>query len=167
MYRKWVSCALLFFSTLYIGGCGGGTGGSPNPTPPSEGTAVSIKFTGGGPLAVAQQTGTGTWSTASLQNGTLSLTVPQGTTNYAVAYLCPTWQGMGAVSSEYVIEATTKDATSYSLSCYVNPTVGTVTGNVNVSAIANATQFRVYGAQSFSSSVITSTSGSFSFQAPT
>ena len=115
---------------------------------------------------MAQQIGPSSWTTASLQNGALKLTVPQGTASYAIAYLCPTWQGMGPVNGEYVIEATTKDAPSYSVSCYVNPTLGTISGSANVSAIANATKFAVFGAQGYSSSV-TGTSGAFSLQAPT
>jgi len=167
MHRTKLHYALLLIGALYLSACGGGSLSSSNQQPRPTGTAIAVKFTGGAPLAIAEEIGTGNWTTASLQNGALGLTVPQGTSTYAIAYLCPTWQGMGPVSSEYVLQATIKDATSYSVTCYVNPTLGTISGSANVSAIANATQFRVYGAQGISSNVVTATSGPFSFQAPT
>jgi hypothetical protein len=169
MKRKQLSvCTLLLSGTLFLSACGGGSASSSNPPPPGPtGTAIAVQFTGGTPLAVAYQTGTGSWTTASLQSGFLNFTVPEGTSTYAVAYVCPTWQGMGPVSSEYILEATIKDPATFSVSCFMNPAVGTITGNVNVSAIATATQFRVYGSQFSSSSLTSGTSGAFSFQAPT
>ncbi|MBV8051243.1 MAG: hypothetical protein JOZ80_08655, partial [Acidobacteriaceae bacterium] len=134
MHRIKSQFALLIIGTLFLTACGGGSSSLQNPQP--SGTAVTVKFLGGTPLAVAQQVGTGSWASASLQNGTLNLTIPEGTSTYAIAYLCPTWQGMSPVSSENVIGATLTDATSYSVSCYVNPTLGTISGSANVSAIA-------------------------------
>jgi hypothetical protein len=169
MKRKQVSiCALLLSGTLFLSACGGGSSSSSNPPPQTpSGTAISAQFVGAAPTAVAYQTGTGNWTAASLQSGSLNFSVPQGTSTYSVAYVCPTWQGMGPVSNEYILEATTKDPATFSVSCFMNPTPGTITGNVNVSAIATATQFRVYGSQFLSSSLTSGTSGAFSFQAPT
>lgn len=146
----------------------GNFGGSASATlsvNPPPGTQIAVKFTGGAPLAVAQQIGAGNWAAASLKNGSLNLTVPAGTSTYGIAYVCPTWQGMGPVSSEYAIYATTQDATSFTVSCFVNPTLATVTGNFDVSAIATATQAQIYASEFFSQTV-SGVSGAFSFQAP-
>ena len=129
--------------TAGICGCGGGSTSS---VPPPTGTPVAVTFAGVAPLAVAVQTGTGKWATASASGGTLSFTVPKGTTTYAIAYVCPGYPGMGAtVNSEYVIEASTQDSTTYSTTCLAFPATGSATGIADASVIAGATDIRIYG----------------------
>lgn len=144
-------------------GCGGGSSGSGGRTP--TGTPITINFAGGAPLAAAAQIGTGAWATAATSGGQLTFSIPTGTTTYAVAYVCPTWQGMSPVNQEFVIEATTTDDTTYTVTCFQNPTTGTATGTASVSAIPGATQIAIAGNHGYGTSV-NSTFGAFSASMP-
>ena len=64
------------------GGNGGGGGGGSTPT------TVTVSFAGT-PTALATQIGTGAFTAATLTSGALTLNIPSGTTNFAVAYICP------------------------------------------------------------------------------
>lgn len=152
--------------TVFLLGCGGGNSTSPGGGTTPPGTQVAVTFTGGAPLVVADQIGTGTWAAATVQSGVLNLTIPQGTTTYGIAYLCPTYQGMGPVKPEYVLYATISDPTSYSVPCFAAPTTGTVTGSVKASSIAGTTGVEVVAPRSFGQ-FLSSSSGSFNFSAPT
>ncbi len=170
MYDKRISIASLMLAvTIFFTGCGGSGsyssgGGGSNPSPNT--TAITVTFAGSGqPLAAATQFGTGAWTTATVTNKTLTLSVPNGTTNYAVAYVCPTWQGMGPVNPENVIEATVADGVAYTVSCYAAPATGTVTGSANASAIAGTANISVRGMGGYGPS-ISGTSGSFSGSMP-
>ncbi len=137
------------------GGSGGGGGGGGGMTP--TGTPVTVTFStkGSMPTAVAEQIGSGAWTTASVQSGALNLTVPTGTTKYAVAFVCPPVLLQGTLDQENVIEATTSDPTSYTVDCYATtaPITGTATGSVNASAIAGANQVLVRGTQGYGTNV--------------
>ncbi|HLY99802.1 MAG TPA: hypothetical protein VKT33_12150 [Candidatus Angelobacter sp.] len=129
------------------------------------GTMVTVTFTGGTPLAAATQSGTGTFTAATITGGKLSLTVPQGTTKYAIAWVCPGVAGSGnTVNSEFVIEATTQDPTSFSTSC-LGPATSTVTGSANASLITSATDINIAGNQGLGGNV-GSNSGNFSVSLP-
>jgi hypothetical protein len=113
------------------GGGGGGNGGGGN-TP----TTVTVSFAGT-PTALATQVGSGAFTAATLTSGKLTLSIPSGTTNFAVAYICPD----GGYIQQFVLEASTLDGTSYSaLYCASTATepTGTLTGSGDVSAIAGA-----------------------------
>lgn len=124
---------------ILIAGCGGssnggGTGGGGTPT------TVTYTFTGATPTAVATRIGTGAYTQASLQSGVLTLSIPRGTTDYSVAYVCPGLSGAtsGVASGERVILASTQDSTSFSFIC-AGPAVtglGTATVQVNAAAIS-------------------------------
>ena len=119
-------------STGCVSNCGGG-GGNP--------TVVTYTFTGGTPVAVATKIGTGAYTQATLASGKLSVSVPSGTTNYSVAYLCPTiaWYSPPR-NEEYVVQASTLDGASFTENC-VNPTApqqGLATLQVNTAAIPGA-----------------------------
>jgi len=165
-----ISGVLALFTIALMPACGGGGsssgGGSNNNPPPPQGTQVSITFAGSAPTVVAEQIGTGSWASASLSGGVLSLTIPQGTSIYGIAYLCPQYQGMGPIIPENILYATTSDPTIYTLTCFTFPATGTVTGNVNVSAIATATNADVFGGFG-QSQFLSGTSGVFSFAVPT
>jgi hypothetical protein len=116
------------------GSAGGGTGGgSSNPT------VVTYNFTGTLPTAVATQIGTAAYTQAALDSGKLTVSVPSGTTNYAVAYACPTNPSyVLPLNYEYVVEASTLDGASFSLTCLAMPTTGAATLQVDASAIPGA-----------------------------
>jgi hypothetical protein len=131
---------------MAVAGCGGssgstggngGGGGNNNPT------TVTLKFYDGAPAAVATQIGAGSFTAASVSSNTVTLSVPSGTKNFAAAWACPAQvSGQYSSTNEYVIEATTSDATSYNLWCPLPaatvPT-GTLTLSVDASAFAETT----------------------------
>ena len=133
--RLSATCAALAF----LAGCGsssgggGSTGGGGN-TP----TAVTFTFSVGTPTVVAAKIGSGSFTAQSLNSGKLSLSLPNGTSNFAVAYLCtapsfPIFQD--------VFEANTTDGSSFILPCPAPSStipMGTLTGSVDGSAIPEA-----------------------------
>ena len=120
------------------GGGGGGGGGTQNPT------SVTVTFSGESPTAVATQIGTGAFTPVTVATSTSSVTlsVPYGTKNFAVAWVCPAVQlsPSDTTTYQYVAEVTTTDATSYGFTCPLTslPTVqtGTLTLSVDASAFA-------------------------------
>jgi hypothetical protein len=150
------------FFTLFFSACGGGSGSTPTPTP--AGSNISITFDNGVfPVALAEQLGTGAWtSTSAPSSNPLTLNVPEGTTSYGLAYVCPTVMGMGPINFEYVVEAAVSDGTSYTVNCPTNPSTGAVTGTV-VSSFANTANVAFYGAQG-TSTFVPGNSGSLSGQ---
>lgn len=117
------------------GGGGGTGGGSP--------TIVTVKFVGVAPTAIATKVGSGTLTAATLSSGAVSLTVPSGTSTFAVAYLCPTEElggsGITYLSPEFLMEATIADGTSYTIQCRSVPTAGQsgmLTGTVDATGVA-------------------------------
>jgi hypothetical protein len=143
-----------------VAGCAAGhpTGGG--------GSAVTVTFTGGTPLAVATQVGgTGAFTTITPGNH-IAIPVSAGANiKYAIAYVCPPVPGLGnTVSSEFVIEATTQDSTAFTVSCLGSPSTGTATGSAS-SSIAGTTDIRIRGNQGFGANV-GSASGSFSATMP-
>jgi hypothetical protein len=102
---------------------------------------VTYTFTGAMPTAVATKIGTGAYTQATLASGKLSISVPSGTSNFAVAYVCPAlpWF-VPPFTNEYVYQASTLDGTSFGGSCTntASPQYGTATVQVNTSAIPAA-----------------------------
>ncbi len=126
---------------LIVSGCGGssgstGSGGGGGGGGGGTTTTVTVSFTGT-PTALATQVGSGSYTAATLTSGKLTLSVPNSTTNFAVAYVC--------VDSSYtmqtVIEASTLDGSSFTAP-YCPPTAtvptGTLTGSADASAIGGA-----------------------------
>jgi hypothetical protein len=117
-----------------------GCGGSPTVTP--QGTVVTATFAGAlQPQAAATKTGDGSFVPASLQGNLLNLTLPTGTTKYGIAYVCAQF------NDEFVIEATTHDATALNVSC-PGPSasaLGLATGSVDASTIPGVTDVRIVG----------------------
>lgn len=113
------------------GGGGGGGGGGNNPT------TVTYTFNGAAPVVAATQIGTGAYTQASLTSSKLTLTIPAGTTNYSVAFLCPgyAYTSDSTANIEQVTQASTLDGTSFSESCYAPPTYGSYSAEVDASAI--------------------------------
>ena len=118
--------------------CGGGSMNSG-----ARGTTVTASFAGGMmPSAVAYQVGTtGRFQTLALSGSSVSFTLPEGTSAYGFAYICPTFVAVNAFSNESIIQATTTDTTSLSLSC---PSLsGNISATFDVSAIPGATKTRL------------------------
>jgi hypothetical protein len=120
-----------------VAGCGGGSSSGPPGCCVANPTTVTYTFTGGAPTALATQIGTGAYTQASLNSGRLTLSIPSGTTDYAVAYSCP-GNGIIASNGEFVLEASILDGTSFSRSCGPALTSGTATVQINAAAIPGA-----------------------------
>jgi hypothetical protein len=147
------------------GGSGGGGGGGNNST------TVTVAFTSGTPTAVATKIGSGSYTTVTPAS-TVTLTLPSGTTNFGVAYVCPPVTANNEVIDEIIVEASTLDGTSFSLSCSATLSTGatgTLTGSVDASAISGVNSVGIFAENGTSSSSggPGGLSGSFSFAAPT
>ena len=159
MRLSWIGLPICASLLALLTGCGGSsgtsltTGGNPQ--------TVAFTFIGGTPTAAAVQTGTNTFSAATLQSNALSVSVPSGTTDYSIAYVCPVSNG---VTSEFVIQASTKDGSAFTLSCY-GQNMGSASGSANAVAIPNAANILVYSGNVNSGSV-GSTNGTFNFNLP-
>ncbi len=159
MRLSWIGLPICASLLALLTGCGGSsgtsltTGGNPQ--------TVAFTFIGGTPTAAAVQTGTNTFSAATLQSNALSVSVPSGTTDYSVAYVCPVSNG---VTSEFAIQASTKDGSAFTLSCY-GQNMGSASGSANAVAIPNAANILVYSGNVNSGSV-GSTNGTFNFNLP-
>jgi hypothetical protein len=154
-----------------LAGCGGGSsivgtgggGGGNNPT------TVTFTFKGAAPTAVAAKIGTGGFTAQTLSSGILTLSLPSGTTKFAVAFVCSPPQTI-PTPFQYVIEADTADGTSFNDSCSSNQPIGqtgTLTGNVDASAISGVAGIEIaaLNGQSFAFGGPFSTSN-FSVSAP-
>lgn len=157
--------AIVMAATAILTGCGLANslenlaGGGGNSTP---GTNVVYTFSGTvAPVAAAVQIGSGGWSTVSISGGQLTVSVPSGTNNYSLAYVCPAWQGMSVVNQEYAIAATLDDGTALNVSCFKSPTLGAATGSADGTAIAGATNLRIVGTEGLGTA-LAAPSGSFS-----
>src|SRR5262245_2061271 len=159
MRSLWFS--LVVASALTIGGCGGGK----SMLGPPIGTTVNLGFSNGTPQAAAVQIGSGSFTTAPVQNGQVSLILPPGTTKYAVAYVCPPVTTIAStISGEFVIEATIQDGTSFTLSCGGPPPTGSATGSVDASSVPGANNVLVTGSQGFAT--FTGLTSSFNVNLP-
>jgi len=114
--------------------CGGGTGPPP--------TTVTVTFGGGVPTVAAAKIGTGAFISQTVSGNKLTLSIPNGTTNYAVAAVCP---ALGTAQWEFVWEASTADGTSLDFYCeYTNASQGTLTGSLDASALPGVQGFILY-----------------------
>jgi hypothetical protein len=121
---------------------------------------VTFTFTGAMPAAVATKVGSGAYTQATPESGKVSISVPSGETNYAVAYLCPPVTGDNPPeSSEIVYQASTQDATTLTGGCNepstTTPQTGLATVEVNAAAFpAGDWVFVEYGGWPWSSSTL-------------
>ena len=113
------------------------------------------------PAAVATRVGSGNWTAATLQNGQMSINVPDGTQTYAFAYACPVitdsytnsanQPGVSNNHFEYIYEQTVQDGASLTIpsqctngsNSYTVPPTTPVTLDVNAAAIPNAASLEV------------------------
>ena len=158
-------------------GCGGGSS-SGGGTGGGGGNSTTVTFTvkDATPTTVAAKIGSGAYAAQSLSSGTLTLSLPSGTTDFAVAYACPpqTFAPVGVLSGtatrQTVFEASTADGTSFPLSCAQTPAgtqSGTLTGSVDASALPTYSFLQIEAANGDSlSGTVPGQNGSFSFAAP-
>lgn len=139
LIKKLLSGALM----LLVAGCG-----ASNPASPSTpiGTPITVTFNGNAPSAVATKFGASAFTAATLQSAnTLSFVVPAGTTNYTLAYVCTSTNG--AVTEEFVLEASIQDSNSINRACPLArhvPLFGAATGSIDATAIAGAASVSVF-----------------------
>jgi len=132
-----------------VAGCGGGAtmGGGNSGGNGNNPAVVTLTFPSSVTL-VAAQIGTGAFTMQALSTNKLSFSIPSGTSNYAIAYICPA-QGtfQGQFTEEAVWEASVADGTSVNLACMYNSVstagVGTLTGSLNAGAIPGVTALSV------------------------
>jgi hypothetical protein len=172
----WLRVSIWGLGLSLVAGCGGGssggggTGGGGNPT------TVTFTFKGATPTVVAAKIGSGAYAAQSLSSGTLTLSLPSGTTDFAVSYACPpqTFPPVGVLTGtstrQTVFEASTADGTSFTLSCAQTPAKtqgGTLTGSVDASALPAYSFLQIEAANGDSlSGTVAGQNGSFSFAAP-
>lgn len=160
-----------------MAGCGGGStssclGGGCDTT--GNPATVTATFPGA-PTVVAARIGNGAFAEQTLSGNTLTLSIPSGTTNYSMAYLCPQFAltPTEQLAVQVVAEASTKDGTSPVFQCSGNPPLGQIgmlTGEVDASGIPGAGAVEVVAANGdFISGVDSGVDGvdlSFGFSAP-
>lgn len=141
-----VSSSILRLSFCFVllaglAGCGKnsaiGSSGNPN--------IVTYTFNGNNmPVTVATQIGAGAYTQATLTSNKLILSIPDGETNYSVAFLCPSPTAGPFVNEEYINQASLLDGTAFSETCYQLPLQGgTATAEVDASAIPGAEEINV------------------------
>ena len=135
------------FVMACLAGCGGSSGGGSTGGGGGSSTTVTYTFTGATPTAVATKVGSGEYTQATLASGKLSISLPSGTANYSIAWVCPPPpMSSPPAIDESVIEASVQDGTSFSLYCPdSNATTGTATVQVDASAIAGGELIAVQG----------------------
>ena len=169
--------SLFALVSFAVSGCGGGSGGSSGGTGGGGGgnpATVTVNFTGETPTAVATQIGSGAFTAATVTSNHVTLTVPAGTTKFAVAYACQTVNGSGSSQTTFtfqnVIEASTLDGTSFSQACGALPlgVTGTLTGDADASAIAGASYIGVTASNGggSESSFLSGSSSNFNLSMP-
>jgi len=135
-FLQMLVCTLLIAGSA---GCGGGSSGG------GPGNSVTFTFDTA-PTAAAVQIGTGNFELASLHGTSLGVSLPIGTSNYSIAYVCPPFvQGVPpkaqTFTEEFVIQASMQDGTSFNVTCLPfspNPTLASLKGSLDTTAIPGA-----------------------------
>lgn len=148
------NCAIALILIITTG-CGGSSSGGTGTTGGGGGgtstsTTVTFTFQGPAPTAVAAKIGSGSFAAQTLSSGILKLSLPIGTTNFAVAFACPTVgtvaNGAFPVTGQSVLEATTADGTAFTAGCrppWYSGQTGALTGTIDASAIPGVTYAEV------------------------
>lgn len=160
-----------------VAGCGGGSGsGGTGGGGVNNPTSVTITFKGATPTTVAAKIGAGSFTAQTVNSGVLTLSIPSGTANFAVAFVCPLQTLTLANSQEQqivqvVLEASTIDGNAFTGGCPGTPSAGqtgSLAVNVDASAIPGASVLTVNAQNgNFVASGIAETpTANFSFKAP-
>ncbi len=153
------------------GGTGGGGGGG-------NSTTVTFTVRGAMPTAVAAKIGSGAFTAQTLTSGALTLSIPSGTTDFAIAYVCPPWPvfaggvQIGQVTDQLVSQENLAEGTSFYGSCQPttpsSPQTGTLTGSVDATALAGVSYLSIEAGtgNSMLATRIGAPKSDFSFAAP-
>src|SRR5260370_17668471 len=139
--RTWGTTVIVASSMLVVLVTGCAKSASSNGVP---GTTITVTLIGGTPLGVATRAGTGAF-TVTTPGNQVTFTLLAGITKYAIAYVCPPLSVMGTLNSEFVIQATTQDVTSFTASCFGPVSSGTATGGTVSSSFAGTAKIRIRG----------------------
>jgi len=136
------SLRLLFCAVVIAGlaGCGGSSKSGSSGSDGSGPTIVTFTFTGNVTPAVSTQIGTGAYTQATLTSGKLTLSIPNGETNFSVAYNCNFGDSNSSSDLETIIQVSVLDGTSFGGGCSNGSTshTGLATVQVNAAAIPGA-----------------------------
>lgn len=172
---RWSALVLV---VAWIAGCGGRTSGSGSTGGGgTNSTTVTVKFPGTAPIAVAAKIGSGVFTAETLSSGILSISIPGGTSTFAVAFVCPPTPVLsnstqiGQTLQETVMEASAADGPSFTQTCaepLPPPQTATLTGSVDATAILTASYVGVDAQSGISAASYYSgsPSASFSLSAP-
>jgi len=170
-------CVVLMACLAGCGGSSGGTGGCVTDCGSGGGnpTTVTVTFTGATPTAVATQIGSGSY-TALTPASSVTLTLPSGTTNFAVAYVCTTTYPPSGITpslevGQGVVEASTLDGVNLVEACpsttTTNPATGALTGAIDGSAVPGVTAIGISEGYGFTGANLEADPGpNFSVQEP-
>jgi len=137
-----VSFLISIVVALAMGGCGGSVMPGNNGGGPTTTVTFTFDSAGAMPAVVATRIGSGAFAPATLSSNVLTLSIPEGTTDFAVAYLCPTYPYFSGgiqygYNDQYVVEAGTGDGTSFTESC-PSTNLGTISFEVDDTTISGA-----------------------------
>lgn len=134
-----------------IAGCGGSSSGGTR----TNSETITYNFGGSTPTAVAVKIGSGSFAPATISGGQLSFTLPDGMTDFAVAYACPGFSPTQGYTQnfEYLNYSSSLDSTSYVGGCPstlpsgpgggITPTA-TLTGTVDTGSFPNASELLIW-----------------------
>ena len=141
----------LAFGVFAIGlsGCGGSgssviNSGTPDTSQPET---VTFTFVDNPPTTAVLQIGSGSFTPISAQNNQLVVNLPAGVSRYTLAYVCSVFP------DEFIIQATKQDGTAFNASCAGLTNQDLLTGSVDASQIAGATEVDVWGKEGFSNRI--------------
>src|SRR5690349_8560695 len=113
--RKVCAAILGICSIGCLIGCGGSNSStSLTTTPPTQ---ITLTVTGSAPTAAGSQVDSGSWTALTITGSTATFSVPQPTSNYAVAVLCPVSPSSNPNQREVVIEANVADFATPTIFC--------------------------------------------------
>jgi hypothetical protein len=173
MWRSMVSVLGLVLAA----GCGGGSGGGSTGGGGIPPTTVTFSFIGSAPTTVAARIGSGAYEAQTLTSAELTLSIPNGTKDFAVAFVCPPWPQtvggvqVGKLTEQTVVQKTVSDGTSFTWSCLPQPatgSTGTFTGSVDASALPGVSYMSIQAANAtmMLGTNLNSLKSDFSFSAP-
>ena len=156
MHLQILPFSALCGALVLIVGCGGVSSSNPDVSGSSP-KVVTFTVSGITPSVVATRVGSGPFIAATLTSGTVTISLPTGVNNFAVAYTCSTLlppnglTGSG-VAEQDVYEATTLDGSSFTGSCLggvapppAAPATGMLSGSVDARAIPGVSSLAIEG----------------------
>jgi len=126
-------------------------------------TTVTFTFSGVTPSAVLTQIGSSNFTAATVSSNTVTISLPSGTNNFAIAWTCPEdLSSQLPFGDQNAFEATTADGTTFGMACFAAPQTGptaNLTMSVDASAFAASTSSPYLAIQAGNSSYVTTAFG--------